>query len=94
MWKGPKLEQFVKNCSPWERFTLEKLWRSISSGRNPTLEQVRSVRSPPSEEEDAAEKMCDKLTAAPIPCAPAPLTGRSDRTREQQKEGKYRIKKV
>lgn len=83
----------MKNCSPWERFTLEKLWRSISSGKNPTLEQVRSVRSPPSEEEDAAEKMCDKLTAA-IPCVPAPLTGRRDTTQEQQKEGKYRIKRV
>ena len=24
LWKGPMLEQFVKNCSPWERPTLEK----------------------------------------------------------------------
>ena len=31
------------------------------------LEQGKSVRSPPPEEEGAAETACDGLTAAPIP---------------------------
>ncbi|KAK4831704.1 hypothetical protein QYF61_018756, partial [Mycteria americana] len=34
------------------------------------------VRSPPPEEEGAAETACDELTAAPIPRPPAPLAGR------------------
>jgi len=31
------------------------------------LEQGKSVRSPPPEEEEAAETMCDELTASSIP---------------------------
>jgi len=31
------------------------------------------MRSPPSEEEGAAETACDELTITPIPCPPAPL---------------------
>jgi len=34
------------------------------------------VRSPPPEEEGAAETACDELTATPIPHPPAPLAGR------------------
>ena len=48
-------------------------WRTVSHGRDPTLEQGKSVRSPPPEEEGAAETMCDELTATPIPiplCCP------------------------
>jgi len=48
----------------------------LSHERDPTLEQGKNVRSPPSQEEGVAEKMCDALTAAPIPCPPAPLRGR------------------
>jgi len=33
-----------------------------------TLEQGKSVRSPPPEEEGAAETTCDELTVTPIPC--------------------------
>jgi len=40
------------------------------------LEQGQSVRSPPPEEEGAAETACDELTAAPIPRPPAPLGGK------------------
>jgi len=40
------------------------------------LEQGKSVRSPPPEEEGAAETTCDELTITPIPCPPAPLRGR------------------
>jgi len=41
-----------------------------------TLEQGRSVRSPPAEEEGAADTMCDELTTTPIPRLPAPLRRR------------------
>jgi len=34
------------------------------------------VRSPPPEEEGAAETTCDKLTITPIPCPSVPLRGR------------------
>ena len=37
------------------------------------LEQGKSVRSPPPEEEGAAETTCDELTATPVPRPPAPL---------------------
>ena len=42
------------------------------------LEQGKSVRSPPPEEEGAAETMCDELTTAPFPHPPAPLGGREE----------------
>ncbi|KAK4832415.1 hypothetical protein QYF61_023094 [Mycteria americana] len=42
---------------------------------DPTLEQGKSGRSPPPEEEGAAETMCDELTTAPIPHSPVPLVG-------------------
>jgi len=41
-----------------------------------TLEQRKSVRSLPCEEEGAAETMSDELTTTPIPHPPAPLGGR------------------
>jgi len=37
------------------------------------------VRSPPPEEEGAAETTCDGLTVTPIPHPPAPLRGRRER---------------
>ena len=37
------------------------------------LEQWKSVRSPPTQEEGAAEATCDELTATSIPCPPVPL---------------------
>jgi len=52
------------------------LQRAVSCGRDPTLEQGQSVRSPSPEEEGAAETTCDELTVTPIPCLPAPLRGR------------------
>ncbi|XP_077035737.1 guanine nucleotide exchange factor for Rab-3A isoform X9 [Agelaius phoeniceus] len=52
LWKGPRLGQCMKS-------SLEK--EDLSRGRNPTLDQGRSVRHPPLEEEGAAQ------TAAPIP---------------------------
>lgn len=38
----------------------------------PALEQG-SVKSPPPEENGAAETMCDELATTPISCSPAPL---------------------
>jgi len=43
------------------------LWRTVSSERNLTLQQGKSVRSPPPEKEGAAETMCDELTITPFP---------------------------
>jgi len=50
-------------------------WRTVSHWRHLTLEQKKSVRSPPPEEEGAAKTMCDRQTANPIPCPLAPLGG-------------------
>jgi len=60
-------------------------WRTVSCGRDLTLEQGRSVRSPPPEEEEVAETTCDALTVTPIPHPPAPLRGR--RQRNSRKKG-------
>ena len=59
----PMLEQFVEDCSLWEGLELEKLMEGcLPRGRDPTLEQGKSVRSPPlPEEEGAAETTCDGL---------------------------------
>jgi len=46
------------------------------------------VRSPPPEEEGAAETMCDELTAAPIPHLPAPFRGRRERNGSEAEPGK------
>ena len=75
-WKGPMLEQFVKNCSPWEGPTLEKFVENCLLWEGPhVLEQGKSVRSPPPEEEGAAETTCDEPTQTPIPSCPALLGG-------------------
>ncbi|GAB0177209.1 protein kinase C and casein kinase substrate in neurons protein 2 [Grus japonensis] len=39
------------------------------------LEQGNDERSPPPEDEEAAETMCDELTITPIPHPPVPLSG-------------------
>lgn len=39
--------------------------RNVSQGWHPTLEQGKSVRSPPSEEEGVTGTMCDELTLQP-----------------------------
>ena len=38
------------------------------------------MRSPPPEEEGAAETSCDELTPTPIPCPPAPRGEEVERT--------------
>ena len=70
------------------------LWRAAALGRDPSLEQGQSVRSPPTEEERAAETACDELTATPS-LRPLPLGGRRERIREwswAREEGKAREK--
>jgi len=46
------------------------------------------VRSPPPEEEGAAETTCDELTVTPIPRPPVPLGGRRERNRSKVEPGK------
>ncbi|PKU37464.1 dna-directed rna polymerase iii subunit rpc2 [Limosa lapponica baueri] len=41
-------------------------WRTVSCEWDPTVEQGKSVRSPPPEDEEAAETTCDELGATPI----------------------------
>ena len=53
LWE-PTLEQFVKNCSLWEGLTLEKFMETVTHESDPALEQGKSVRSPPPEEEGVA----------------------------------------
>ncbi|PKU44760.1 suppression of tumorigenicity 5 protein isoform x4 [Limosa lapponica baueri] len=72
-WKRPMVEQFVKNCSLWEGLMLKK--STVFRGRDPMLEQGKSVRSPPPEEEGAAET-CEELTTTSIPRSPVLLKGR------------------
>jgi len=64
------------------------LWRTVSCERDLTLEQGKSVRSPPPEEEGAAETKCDELTITPIPRPPALLGGRRERNRTEPEPGK------
>ena len=52
------------------------LWRTVSCGRDSTLEQVKTVRSHPLEEEGAAGTMCHEVTTTPIPHPPALLERR------------------
>jgi len=51
------------------------------------LKQGQSVRSPPPEEEGAAETACDELTAATIPHPPVPLGGRRESEAQPGKKG-------
>ena len=51
----PTLEQFMEDCSPCTGLALDKLMRADPCGRDHTVEEGKSVRSPPAEEEGAAE---------------------------------------
>jgi len=46
---------------------------TVSHRRDPTLEQGKSVTSPPPEEEGVAETKCDELMTTSIPLPPVPL---------------------
>lgn len=64
-------------------------WRSsgitVSCERDTTLEQGKSVRSSPPEEEGTTETTCDELGTIPVPHHPAPL-------RAGDEVGKLRVK--
>ena len=57
-------------------------------GRDSTVEQGKSVRSPAPEEEGSAETTCDELTITPIPRPPAPLGGGGREFRSGVEPGK------
>jgi len=44
-----------------------ELWRTVFGERDLTLEQGKSVRSPPPEGQGLAETTCDELNITPIP---------------------------
>jgi len=54
MWKGPMLEQFMKNYHLWEELTLEKFLENCLPWVRPHTEAVKE-----SKEEGVAESMCD-----------------------------------
>jgi len=68
-----------EEMGPVGRSHVEEVCGELSHERDLTLKQGKSVRSPPPEEEGAAETTCDELTITPIPCPPAPLGGRRER---------------
>jgi len=63
----------VENCLPWD---------------GPHVGAEESVRSPPPEEEGAAETMCNKRNVTPIPRPPAPVGGRRERNGSEVEPGK------
>ncbi|PKU42348.1 suppression of tumorigenicity 5 protein isoform x4 [Limosa lapponica baueri] len=87
---------FLKHCTPWGtlagavseelqpmgRTHIGEIHGGLSHGRNPTLEYGKSVRSPPPEEEGAAETTGDELTTTPIARPTAPLRVRKERKSE------------
>jgi len=69
--------------SSWRRMR-----RTVTHEGDLTLEQGKSVRSPPPEEEGVA-KMCDELTVTPTPHPPALLVGGGGREiRSESEPGK------
>jgi len=71
------LEQFMKNCNPWEGPILEKFTENCLpwEGHHAGAEEEH-------EEEGAAETKRDELTTTLIPCPPVPLSGRRQRIPE------------
>lgn len=64
------LEQFTKNCCPWEGPVLDKFVKDRLPWEGP-----HAVAEEKHEDEGAAE-MCNELTAIPILCPFALLGGR------------------
>jgi len=65
-----------EELQPVGRTHVGEVWRTVSRERDLMLKQGKIVRSPPPEEEGAAEATCNELTVTPIPRPPAPLGGR------------------
>jgi len=73
--QGTHTGAVCEELHPREGLTLENLGRTVSCERDLTVEQGKSVRCPPPEDEGAAEATCDELTTRPIPCPSVPLWG-------------------
>lgn len=63
-----------KNCRVLERLTLSISWRTVSCGIILLLEQGKSVRHLPPEDE-GMKNMCDELSLTPTPHPLLPLEG-------------------
>lgn len=63
------LEEFVKNCSLWERPVLEKFMEDCVQWMQPHTEAGEES------EEEGAASTCAELTASSIPCPPVLLSG-------------------
>lgn len=83
LWKGPTLNQFVKNSSLWEG---HESWRIVSHGRHPTLEQWKNVNSLAEEEE--VSEMCDELTTTFVPWFLVQLEEKTKKIKSESESGK------
>jgi len=63
--------QFLKDCTPWEGLTLEKLVENCLLLVGPSAGAGHEC-----EEERAVERTCEELTVTPISHLPALLGGR------------------
>ena len=77
LWESPRWSSSWRTAARGKDSRWRSSWRTVCCGRDPTLEQGKSVRSPPPEEEGASETTCDELTATPIPRPPV-LLGREE----------------
>ena len=72
LWEGTHAGAVCEELQPVGRTHDREVCAELSPVRGTfTLEQGQSVRSPPPEEEGAAETTCDELTAAPCPHSPS-----------------------
>ena len=69
-WKGPTLEQFMRNCSLLEGLTLKKFMKDCLPWDRPHTGAGEEC------EEEGAAVMCDERTTTPIPPSPVLLGGR------------------
>ena len=58
------------------------MWKIVSREWDLMLEQGKSVRSPPPEEEGVAETTCDELTVTPFPYSPCAAGEEEEEKRE------------
>lgn len=63
LWYRPVPGQFLKNCSPWKDPCWGSSWRTAAHGRDPMLEQGKSVRR---EEQQSVTNWCQ--LNSPSPC--------------------------
>ncbi|KAK4815795.1 hypothetical protein QYF61_007235 [Mycteria americana] len=67
LWKGPTLEELVKNCSQWEGLTLEKFMENCLPWEGPNAGAGEECEEFPPKKEGVEETICDELTVTPIP---------------------------